>query len=178
MQQHNKNRCNSTIKPKSILRVKMVTNEGIVSLIRRHSKLRPYFSLYPYRSSTRERGDIFIEVIIALAIIGLVAVGVLVGLAAAAKSNIISDEQTTGESLARAQIEYIQQQPYDSGNTTPFYNVLSSLPTGYSIITPMATRLDPKGDGTGNDDGLQKITVSVQHKGETIFVLEDYKVQR
>ena len=140
--------------------------------------IHSYSSLFHRGFLISERGDILVEVIVAVAIIGLVAVILLSGFSTSLNSVGIMDKKSTGENLAQAQMEYIQQQPYDSGNATPIYSVLPDIPTGYSIITPMAIRLDPKGDGTDNDDGLQKITVSVQCKGETVFLLEDFKVQR
>lgn len=124
-----------------------------------------------------EKGFAVIETLIATAVIGLIAIGVLMSLSTSAKSTVVSDSQTTAEGLARAQMEYILQQPYDSDNYTPEYNLLSSVPSGYSI-NATATNLDPRGDGTDNNDGLQKITVSVQYKGEVLVRLEDYKVYR
>ena len=124
-----------------------------------------------------EKGFAVIETLIATVVIGLIAVGVLMSLSTSAKSTVVSDSQTTAEGLARAQMEYILQQPYDSDNYTPEYNLLSSVPSGYSI-NATATNLDPRGDGTDNNDGLQKIAVSVQLKGKVLVRLEDYKVYR
>lgn len=89
---------------------------------------------------------------------------------------MISNEHTMAESLARSQMDYIQNQPYDSTGNPPVYTVLPNLPATYSIVTPMATRLDPKGDGTANDDGLQQITVTVNHGTRIIYTLIDFKV--
>jgi type II secretory pathway pseudopilin PulG len=124
-----------------------------------------------------EKGFAVIETLIATAVIGLIAIGVLMSLATSAKSTVVSDSQTTAESLARAQMEYVLQQPYDSDNHTPSYSLLSSIPSGYSI-NATATNLDPRGDGADNNDGLQKIAVSVQLKGKVLVRLEDYKVYR
>jgi type II secretory pathway pseudopilin PulG len=124
-----------------------------------------------------QKGFAVIETLIATAVIGLIAVGVLMSLATSAKSTIVSDSQTTAESLARAQIEYILQQPYDTDNYTPAYSLLSNIPSGYSI-NAIATNLDPRGDGSDNNDGLQKIIVTVKLKGEVLVRLEDYKVYR
>ena len=124
-----------------------------------------------------EKGFAVIETLIATAVIGLISVGVLMSLSTSAKSTVVSESQTTAESLARAQIEYILQQPYDTDNYTPEYSLLTSIPSGYSI-NAVATNLDPRGNGTDNNDGLQKITVSVQLKGEVLVRLEDYKVYR
>jgi len=115
-----------------------------------------------------ERGFSLIETLIALTVFGLIAVCLLSGLTLALKSTIISNEQTTAESLAKSQIEYIQQQPY-SNATPPAYSLISSLPTGYAVDTT-ATYLDP--------NGLQKITVTVQRNTKTVFTLEDYKVKK
>jgi len=135
-----------------------------------------------------EKGMSLIEVLVALAILGLVAAAFLSGLATASRALIIADERTTAESLARSQMENVKNQPYDDINIPPQYEIDPDLdiPPGYDIeIT--AERLDPEGDGTANDDGLQKITVLVKHDGKEVFTfidngkkitLEGYKVNR
>ena len=135
-----------------------------------------------------ERGISLVEVLIALAILALVAVAFLSGLATASKALIIADERTTAESLAKSQMEYVKDCEYDDINNPPQYEIDPDLdiPDGYDIeIT--AERLDPKGDGTDNDDGIQKITLVVEHYGEAVFIfieddkkitLEGYKVDR
>ena len=125
-----------------------------------------------------EKGFSLIETLIAIALFGMICVAVSMGLSMAARANVISDEQTTAESLARSQIEYIQKQPYDNINNPPVYNLVSNIPTGYSITTPLAIRLDPKNNGTNNDDGLQKINITVLHGTKTVFTMEDYKVKK
>jgi prepilin-type N-terminal cleavage/methylation domain-containing protein len=125
-----------------------------------------------------EKGFSLIETLIAIVLFGMIAVAVSLGLSMAARANIISDEQTTAESLARSQIEYIQKQPYDSINNPPVYSLVSNIPAGYSIPAPLAIRLDPKNNGINNDDGLQKINITVLHGTKTIFTMEDYKVKK
>ena len=130
-----------------------------------------------FKSVTKnERGVGLIEVLVALAILGVIAVAFLTGLATTAKAVFIADVRTTAESLARTQMEDIKDQPYD--DTLPIvYTVLSGTPANFSIdIT--AERMDPEGDGTGDDDGIQKITVTVEYQGEVKIILEDYKVDR
>ncbi len=124
----------------------------------------------------RERGFTLLEVIVAIALLGIVAVAIYAGLATASKAISTADERTTAESLARSQMDSIQNQAYDSANTTPVYSPISDIPDSYSIVTPFAARLDPMGDGIANDDGLQKITVTVKHNNEIIFTMVDYKV--
>jgi prepilin-type N-terminal cleavage/methylation domain-containing protein len=122
-----------------------------------------------------QNGFSLIEVILSMAIVGILSVSIAGALSTANKTTIIGNELTIAESVARSQMDYVQSQPYDSANTTPVYAVLPNLPTGYSIVTPMAERLDPKGDGTANDDGLQQINVTVKHGEEITYTLIDYK---
>ena len=122
-----------------------------------------------------EKGFSLIEVLVAVALVGLISVALIVALATASKVLIIADERTTAESLARSQMEYIKIQPYDNVNDPPVYELLS-LPTYDIEVT--AERLDPEGDGSGDDDGLQKITVTVEHQDEETVTLEGYKVDR
>ena len=133
----------------------------------------------------KQRGFTLIEVIIAMALLGIIAIAFLGALATASKAIIIADERATAESLARSQMEDVKNQPYDDINDPPVYQPLSYIPPGYSIdIT--AVRLDPEGDGTVidgefDDDGIQKITVTVIHNANNdkeVLTLEDYKVDR
>ena len=56
-------------------------------------------------------------------------------------------------------------------------DLLSSIPDGYTI-TIIAARLDPNGDGPG-DDGIQKITVTIEHPdGDEVITLDGYKADR
>lgn len=124
----------------------------------------------------RERGFSFIEVVIALAVLGIIAVGFLSGLGTASKGLLIADERETANNLAEAQIENVKQQAYDSINNPPQYSLLADIPSSYSIDQPLASRLDPNLDGFDNDDGIQKLTVTVRHNGKEVITLEDYKV--
>ena len=130
------------------------------------------------RLMRNERGFSLIEVIIALALLGIIAVVFLGGLATASKAILVADVRTTAESLARSQMEHVKSQNYDKDNDPPQYTLLlSDIPDGYYIdITP--ERLDPNEDGTENDDGIQKITVTIKHGTEQVITLEDYKVDR
>lgn len=121
-------------------------------------------------------GFSLIEVLLALALVSIFGLTVPSALAGANRATIFTNQQTTAESLARSQMDYIQNQPYDSVNATPVYALITDIPSSYSIVTPMAVRLDPRGDGTSNDDGLQQINVTVRVGDEDVFTLIDYKV--
>ena len=123
-----------------------------------------------------QNGFSLIEVLLAMALVGILGTSVPGALSTANKTMFVSNEHTMAESVARSQMDHIQNQNYDSTNNPPVYTVLSSLPTGYSIVTPMTARLDPKVDGTANDDGLQQITVTVKHGTKIVYTLIDFKV--
>ena len=112
-----------------------------------------------------EKGFSIIETLIAIALFGVIGVSISLGLSMAARSNIISDEQTTAESLARSQIEYVQQSPFSD----PAGYEMVSTPDNYSIVEPFVASF-------GN--GIQHISVTVMHGTKTILTLEDYKVNK
>ena len=123
-----------------------------------------------------QKGFSLIEVLLAMALVGILGTAIPSALSTANRATIISNKHAMAESLARSQIDSIQNQPYDKTNNPPVYTVISNLPPGYSIVTPMAARLDPKGDGTSNDDGLQQISVTIKYDAKVAYTLIDYKV--
>ena len=131
-----------------------------------------------------QKGFSLIETLLGLVIFGLIGIAILTSLAASTRSNMTNGNLTKAESLARAQMEYIQSQPYNATNNgtiyPPEYSTIS-LPNGFSFATPianMAVRIDDEGNLVTSDDGLQKISVSVQHDNHTLFIATDYKVNR
>jgi prepilin-type N-terminal cleavage/methylation domain-containing protein len=121
-----------------------------------------------------EQGLNLIEVLIALLIVSLVAGVFLAAVAASSKAVIVGQEQVSAEGLAKSQMEHIQQQDYSVDGVA--YTTISPIPTGYGINF-IATRLDPQQDHSGDDQGLQKITVTVTHNGVIVFTLEGYKCE-
>ena len=121
----------------------------------------------------RELGITFLETVIALAILGAVSVSFLNGLTSASKSVFIVDEKTTAESLAQSQMEWIKNASY-SYNATSYS--AAPIPDGkdylqYSSVVSAEPVHTP-------DDGLQKITVSIQRSGKGVYFLQGYKVDR
>jgi len=139
-----------------------------------------------------EKGIGLIEVLVALAILGIVAAAFLSGLATAAKAIYIADVRTTAESLARSQIEYVKNQEYIpvlEGADEVTYQKINGIPAGYTIesVDHTGTTVgDIKGvpwdsdDGEAEDNevGLQRIKLVIKHSGNVKITLEDYKVNR
>ncbi len=123
-----------------------------------------------------QEGFSLLEVIISLALIGIVVTGILSALATSSRATITNEMQTTAQNLAEEQIEYVRSQQYDGTNTPPQYQVLDDVPASYSVSCT-AVRLDPEGDGSDDDDGLQKITVAVAFNGTTVTAIEAYRAK-
>ncbi len=149
----------------------------------------------------KQRGFGLVEVIIALGLLGIIGIAFLGALATSSAAIITSDKHATAESLARSEMEYVKSQDYSS---TPWsYQLRGTSPTGTSptghfpdwwvqgshklpdgyedyTATVEAEWLDPMDDGDDNDDGLQKITVTITFpkdtpEEKTVITLEGYK---
>ena len=120
-----------------------------------------------------ESGMAFLEVLIALALLGIIAVAFLSGLATGARATVIADKQTTAESLARSQIEWVKEASYvdEASDYTPAPVPADEDYTGYSVTITAEPLNSP-------DDGIQKITVTVNHYDKELVQLESYKVDR
>jgi len=121
----------------------------------------------------RESGVTFIETVVALAILGVIAVAFLNGLTTTSKSVFIADEHTTAESLAQSQMEWVKNASY-SYNATTYSS--APIPSGkdylnYSTLITAEPLRSP-------DDGIQKIIVTIKRSDKGVTILEGYKVDR
>ena len=138
-----------------------------------------------------QSGFTFVEIIIAIALIGILAAGFIAALTASSNNTQQSDEKATAESLARTEMEYVRERNYlaaswayevgcdywETANSTledlGYQHNLSDIYGGY-VVRVSASPLH------ATDDGIQALMVSVYH-GESvpenlIFSLENYKV--
>jgi len=121
-----------------------------------------------------EKGAFLVESLVGLAIMGAIAGVFLSTLTTAAKATIIANEQTTAESLARSQLEYVQKCAWDDTNPLEYAtdpNLLVNLPpgSGWSVPPAQATMVN------GTDSNIQYVTVNVSHNGRQILSLSTYK---
>ncbi|OGO42024.1 MAG: hypothetical protein A2137_00680 [Chloroflexi bacterium RBG_16_58_8] len=120
----------------------------------------------------KQKGSAMIEVLVSLAILGVLAVTFLSGLATAAKTTVSNDERATAESLVRSQIEYIESSAYQPYPGAYPVNPMLTLPGGWQIPP------SPVGLVHATDDGIQQVTVSAQRQGNTVLSMTIYKVNR
>ena len=139
-----------------------------------------------------EKGISLIEVLIALAVLGIVAVSFLMATNTATKAIFIADEKATAESIARSQLEYVRQQGYITAeiNGEATYLEITGYQDGYSIWSvdrnddtdnPVEGVLTIPWDSEDNeavseDVGLQRIKLIVKHYDSTVLIIEGYKV--
>jgi type II secretory pathway pseudopilin PulG len=144
-------------------------------------KVRTINNIFGAKERNGETGGSLIETLIALAIIGVVAAAFLSGLTTASKATAISDERSTAESLARSQLEYVKTQDYiNYANPAHGDYELITHPAGYSVeITVVPIDADTGQPlPTGEDEGLQKIMVTIKHDSKSVLTIEDYKAER
>jgi len=140
--------------------------------VRLDSKVRKAFQ-------SRARGFTMIEVVIAIAIIGIIGVAVMSALATASMTLIIADERATAESLARSQLEYVKSQTYNytSEGGEFIYKKIHDIdiPYGYAIwsvnrdgeVVDDVIGIPWAGNASkpaNVDVGIQKIALVITHK--------------
>jgi len=114
-----------------------------------------------------QKGTTLIEVLIAIALLGMIAVPFLTALSTSSRALIIADERTTAESLIRSEIEYVRSQEYNAtGNYTDIAD--ADIPVGFDVYLANVTELGL---------GLQEITVTVKRDGEVVLITSTYKAR-
>jgi len=140
--------------------------------LRLSSKVRKAF-----RGSSR--GFSMLEVVIAIALIGVIAVAILSALSTASIALIIADERATAESLARSQLEYVKSQNYtyaSEGGESIYIKIPDiDIPYGYAIwsvnrddeVVGNVIGIPWAGNASkpaNEDKGIQKIALVITHK--------------
>jgi len=116
-----------------------------------------------------EQGISLLEVVIAIAVLGLLLAGFIPALLGITRSVISVDGRETAKNLAESELEYVKAQPYLV--TYHPYDSSAKYP-GFSVDDPLTV----SDNLTGRDSDIQAITVVVRQRGAVITQLTGYKV--
>jgi len=122
-----------------------------------------------------EKGFSLIETVIATALLGIIAVGLLSAFNTSSKVLSVASEREIAKNLAEHQMEIVKNQNY-APSYTPASIPSQYMAAGYSV-TIAADNINSR------DGNIQKIRVIVNHQGRPIILaanstLEGYKVNR
>jgi type II secretory pathway pseudopilin PulG len=126
-----------------------------------------------------QRGQTLAGELVALAILGF-AVAIILGTITTATAGVkVKNDRVTGATAGRSQSELIADANYSPDPTAIPYPSIPPV-TGYSVGIEVEY-WDTATEAfitTVQDDGLQKITVTVTKNGDVVFEIESYKVKR
>ena len=133
-----------------------------------------------------EKGFTLLETLVALALMGIIAAGVITGLATTFKAGWISQERVVAENLAKSQWEHIRAQDYiptavynpdDPANSYELITLSDDLVTKeYAIeIEPPQTITNPS-DDYGVE--LQRLSIVIKRDSKLLLTLSDYRAGR
>ena len=133
---------------------------NLVSRCRASWRRRPSCSL-----SRDDKGISIVEVIVAVALLGIIGVGFLSALFTVSRVTLTTDERQTASNLAETQMEYVKSlgyaTAYEPAPTGTEY-------TGYTVNINTAPL---------QDSNIQKITININHDSKLASTLEGYKVR-
>jgi type II secretory pathway pseudopilin PulG len=129
-----------------------------------------------------EAGIGLVESLAAVALLGVAGTAFVLSLSTGAIAVREGDQEAIAQSLARAQLEYVKDYPYNPGATTyPLVCIADGTynpnpvtpPEGYDVSV-VVSQIPQAGD----DSDIQKIAVTISREGVEILTVEDYKVKR
>lgn len=123
-----------------------------------------------------EAGETLVEVLVAIAILGIAAVAILAGLTLSVKSSDIQRKEATGGSYVRSLAEAVENyvsstsNHYQSCAGAGYYTgkVSLTLPTGYTTSQNAAQVWNGSNwVSCGSDKGVQRVMLTVTSPGDT-----------
>jgi prepilin-type N-terminal cleavage/methylation domain-containing protein len=121
------------------------------------------------------KGFGLIEVLVALALLGIVGVAIISSLGTASKALITTDERETAKNIAELQMEYIKNLQY-ADSYPPSNNITADYP-GYFIVTGGDGKIATQAINSRTDGNIQKITITVLHGSKQILTLVGEKTR-
>ncbi|NWF78400.1 MAG: type II secretion system protein [Chloroflexi bacterium] len=112
----------------------------------------------------RSRGFALIDILIAIALFGIISIAFLSTLSTASTILIIADDLATAESLARSQMEYVKNQDKSASYEPTIPDAYGDAGYSANITTNLL------------NEGLQKITIKIYRHDEELVTLVGYKV--
>ena len=121
------------------------------------------------RFEKRQRGNSLLEVLFALAILGIIAVVFLTAISSGLSNASKIEGRLTAENLARNQLEQIKSLPYDDNN---YYPVSVTALTGYTVSVNVTDISPPSYPST-----IQRIVVQVYRDDRSLLEIETFKAK-
>jgi type II secretory pathway pseudopilin PulG len=115
-----------------------------------------------------ESGMSMVEALVSIGILGGVVITMVFAMSGGALTVRENGQETTVQNLARNQMEYIKEYPYNPSATT--YPTIA-VPPEYSIVVSVTSVPDA-------NSNIQKVTANISRNSELLMTVSDYKGNR
>lgn len=110
-----------------------------------------------------EKGISLIEVLVALALLGIISASFLGGVATTSTARVTADERSSSKILAESLMDTIKKDTYKTS-----YNI--TIPEEFAGYSANLT--------VTNGNNIQELTLLIKHRNRGVLTLESYKVNR
>jgi len=118
--------------------------------------------------AVNQNGFSLIEVIVSLALLGIVGVGILCALGTSSGVLATTNELDTAKNIAQMQMDNVKNQPFNLSYTPA--DISTSYP-GFSVEITVNNQIPQR------DANIQKIEVTVEHGNTNLLTLAGYKTR-